>query len=42
MNEELKNEIEKLIDEKLANYVLVLYNKMMKDLDISKLPPDGL
>lgn len=42
MNEELKNEIEKLIEEKISEYIFILYNKMIKNLDISKLPPDGL
>jgi len=46
MGNELRHQIEKIIDEsideKIANYILILYKQIIKDLDVSNLPPDGL
>jgi len=42
MSDELKREIEKLIDDKLREIFFEMYKKFYKEVDVSRLPPDGL
>jgi hypothetical protein len=42
MSDELKKEIEDLINEKLREIFFQMYKSFYKEVDFSKLPPDGL
>lgn len=42
MTDELKREIERIINEKMCEVIYEIYKRLSKEIDISKLPPDGL